>query len=338
MSTKTETFITKANIIHHNKYDYSLVDYINNSTNVTIICPIHGQFHQRPGNHLSGAQCKECSKINRAITNLEKYGHPNIAQGIKKKKISNTNIDRYGTPQSAKSLNNITKRKQTLLDKYGADNPSNILLFQEKRKQTWLHKYGANNPSNVLLFQEKRKQTMEDRYGGYWTQYHITDVIQLLTDYDWMFDQYITQWKTTIEIANNLGINCTTVNTYLKKLDIEIKQYCGFSYKCVKWLESIAAANNINILHALNGGEYNIPNTKFKADGFCKENNTIYEFHGDVFHGNPALYEPQTCCHPYSNSTAGELYQKTIEREEKIKQLGYNLVVMWEGDFDNSPI
>ena len=53
-------FIEKARKIHQNKYDYSKVKYINNTTNVCIICPEHGEFWQRPAAHLSGRGCKEC--------------------------------------------------------------------------------------------------------------------------------------------------------------------------------------------------------------------------------------------------------------------------------------
>ena len=39
-----ESFVERSNIIHHNKYDYSKVEYINSSTKVCIICPEHGEF------------------------------------------------------------------------------------------------------------------------------------------------------------------------------------------------------------------------------------------------------------------------------------------------------
>ena len=39
-----EGFIKRSNVIHHNKYDYSKVEYVNSSTKVCIICPIHGEF------------------------------------------------------------------------------------------------------------------------------------------------------------------------------------------------------------------------------------------------------------------------------------------------------
>lgn len=54
-------FIDKANLIHDNKYDYSKVEYVNNSTKVCIICPEHGEFWQTPRNHLIGQGCPLCN-------------------------------------------------------------------------------------------------------------------------------------------------------------------------------------------------------------------------------------------------------------------------------------
>lgn len=54
-------FINKANLIHNNKYDYSKVKYVNNSTKVCIICPEHGEFWQTPKSHLIGQGCPLCN-------------------------------------------------------------------------------------------------------------------------------------------------------------------------------------------------------------------------------------------------------------------------------------
>ena len=61
-STK-ENFITRANEIHNNKYDYSKVEYINNRTKTCIICPEHGEFWQTPEVHLRGCVCLVCRYI-----------------------------------------------------------------------------------------------------------------------------------------------------------------------------------------------------------------------------------------------------------------------------------
>ena len=55
-----QEFINKANIKHNNYYDYSLVNYINATTKVKIICPKHGEYEQQPNNHLFGQRCIKC--------------------------------------------------------------------------------------------------------------------------------------------------------------------------------------------------------------------------------------------------------------------------------------
>ena len=53
-------FIEQSRKIHGDKYDYSKVNYINNSTDVIITCPKHGDFPQTPANHLRGEGCSDC--------------------------------------------------------------------------------------------------------------------------------------------------------------------------------------------------------------------------------------------------------------------------------------
>jgi hypothetical protein len=55
-------FINKAIKIHGDKYDYSLVNYNTQKDKVKIICPIHGDFEQRPSVHLNGSGCPKCKE------------------------------------------------------------------------------------------------------------------------------------------------------------------------------------------------------------------------------------------------------------------------------------
>jgi len=73
-----EIFIIRANIIHKEKYDYSLVEYINREKKVKIICPIHGVFEQLAGNHLQGRGCPKCS--GNSLKNTKQF----IEEAIKK--------------------------------------------------------------------------------------------------------------------------------------------------------------------------------------------------------------------------------------------------------------
>jgi superfamily II DNA or RNA helicase len=64
----TNGFIEKAREIHGDVYDYSLVDYVNSNTNVKIICSEHGEFEQKPSNHLSGRGCSSCGGSSKSNT------------------------------------------------------------------------------------------------------------------------------------------------------------------------------------------------------------------------------------------------------------------------------
>lgn len=76
-SHNKEIFETNSRQIHGNKYDYSLVNYVNANTKVKIKCIKHNYvFEQTPGNHLSGKGCTICneSHLERDIRNvLNKY-------------------------------------------------------------------------------------------------------------------------------------------------------------------------------------------------------------------------------------------------------------------------
>jgi len=57
-------FIQDAIKIHGDKYDYSRVDYINAHTKVSINCPLHGMFLQKPMHHLQQKQgCPKCTNV-----------------------------------------------------------------------------------------------------------------------------------------------------------------------------------------------------------------------------------------------------------------------------------
>lgn len=67
----TSEFINKAKELHGCKYDYSKVDYKNNKSDVIILCPKHGEFLQKPNNHLSGHGCTFCG--NNVMTEFSEF-------------------------------------------------------------------------------------------------------------------------------------------------------------------------------------------------------------------------------------------------------------------------
>lgn len=101
-STKEE-FINRAKIVHNSTYDYSKVNYINNKTKVTITCEIHGDFEQRPDNHIGLKQgCMRC-KAESLTIRLSKRLEDFIKQASKVHK----NIYDYSQTNYTKSTEKI---------------------------------------------------------------------------------------------------------------------------------------------------------------------------------------------------------------------------------------
>jgi hypothetical protein len=102
----------------------------------------------------------------------------------------------------------------------------------------------------------------------------------------------------------------------------------GMSRKSIEWITSV----NPNAQHGLSGGEYMIEGIG-KVDGYDPTTNTVYEFHGDFWHGNPDVFDSEDT-NPVTNTNFGELHQRTVSRDQSIRDEGYNLVTIWESEFN----
>lgn len=63
----TDDFLQRAKAVHGDKYDYRQTVYKKALEPVTIICPEHGVFHQKPSKHLSGQGCPKCGVVKQAV-------------------------------------------------------------------------------------------------------------------------------------------------------------------------------------------------------------------------------------------------------------------------------
>lgn len=112
-----QTFIAKVKEFHKDKYTYEKVKYLNNSTKVTITCPIHGAFEQTPSAHYKHG-CDKCRSdsnrrsIEQFIENSirvhgKKYNYlkVNYSNGTTLVKIKCNNCKRYFTQRPNDHLN-----------------------------------------------------------------------------------------------------------------------------------------------------------------------------------------------------------------------------------------
>ncbi len=377
MTKSTENFIKQSNEMHKYEnglpiYNYSLVEYKKGKDNIIIICNIHGQFTQSPRSHLSGSGCKECGNIKSA--NTQRYTKELFIQKSKEKhgdkydysqvKYINTNtyvtiicnFCNYNFQQVAQShlqgagcnkcAHKINHESQKLTEseiiKRAIEIHGNKYDYSNinyKNSYTPIH-IKCNKCNNI--FKKLHGNHIKKKQGCTFCIEKCTNTATFIEKatkiHNNEFDYKEVIYKKT-NIPITIICNKTKTTFYQKPSSHLSGSKCPcceksrYSIKAINYLNFIALINNINIKHQKNGGEYAIPNTRYRADGYCKETNTIYEFHGTVFHGDPRKCNPNDSNH--FNKNFGELYKNTLKRENKIKNLGYNLIVMWEYDWDN---
>lgn len=94
----TDEFILKAKLIHGStKFDYSLVKYEGAKIPVKIICPKHGEFLQKPNNHLNGSGCPCCkkSKLEIAVGRLLSEQQIDYVEQYKEDWLGRQSLDFY---------------------------------------------------------------------------------------------------------------------------------------------------------------------------------------------------------------------------------------------------
>jgi len=298
-------FINDVTIKHNNKYDYSKINYISAKEKIIIICPIHGDFEQTPNSHLNGNGCGKCAneKIKERMS---------IPWNIYKEDLQKIHNNKYNYSKVIWKGVDID-----IIVECPIHGEFQIRPADHKRER------GCPTCSKEIHIQYNKLDT--DRF--------IKKSIEIWGNkYNYSKTNYID--------SNNKLIIICKIHGEFNQLPSNHYKYEGCQKCCLKqhslisieWLLYMEIKYSIKIRHAENGGEYIIPNTRYKADGYNEKNNTIFEFHGDFWHGNPHVYESQKT-NTIVGMTFGNLYEKTIMKEKKLKKLGYNLIVMWEYDW-----
>lgn len=288
-----EDYIQHANKIHNYKYDYSqIIELPKRDFRVNINCLQHGIFEQSFHKHLSGDGCKKC-------------------ENEFKIKSSNIHFNIYDYTKS----NYIDAKTHLIVicKEHGEFNvtPNN-------------HLRGNGCPECGKIKSANAKIKPYEEY--------LNEFIKL---YDNKYNYSLVEWKgassTISVICNNHGI--FDILPYMHKIGKECPKCSNrYSQISIEWLSYMEIINSIKIIHAKSEGEFNIPNSRYKADGYCKETNTIYEFHGDFWHGNPNKYLSRDI-NRKNGKSFGELYQNTLNKEQHIRVLGFNLITIWESDW-----
>ena len=297
MLTK-DVILEKIKDAHGDKYDYSLFkDYKGVNHNIDIICYKHGVFSQRLSRHINEKKsgCPKCVGQNKTTDEVIK-------------EFKSVHGDRYNYSEV----------------KYKCANDKVIIIckIHGKFEQTPCHHYLKKNncpkcngmnktPEEIIkIFRKKHG----DKYN-----------------YDSINDYDVVRSHTFINIKCLFhGFFKQIVYSHLSGRGCPSCAKTGYSIGQIEWLTFIGFLEKKNIQHMKNGGEYKVKG--LRVDGYCKESNEVFEYHGNFFHGCPKIYKSDTI-NSVTGETMGELYKKTLKKEKMIKDAGYKLRVIWESDW-----
>lgn len=178
-----QEFINKANIKHNNYYGYSLVNYINATTKVKIICPKHGEYEQQPNNHLFGQRCIKCMSDN--VRNARKF---DINTWISK--FKNTHGERYNYSLVKPFIGNGMQNKVIIIcPKHG-----------EFLMRPQLHAKGVNCPlCNISKGEDEIEKFLIKNNIEYIREKIFDNCINSETNKKLPFDFYLPKINTIIE-------------------------------------------------------------------------------------------------------------------------------------------
>jgi hypothetical protein len=287
-----DDFMKRSTNIHSDFYKYN-DEYKNSHTKIKILCPIHGEFEQKPYSHLKGIGCPKC--------------------GFKKTSDFNKMSD-----ESFIEKSNMIHKSRYNYDKVNyKSNKDNVIIncpihgdFNQL-PQHHLNGHGCpecapkkQNKSNDIFISQSKK-IHDDKY------------------------HYIEDYKGAhVPISIECPIHgdfLQTPNSHLKGRGCPDCQYSNSSKMEKSWLDILSIDKKYrNAFIKIDGKLY-------KFDAYIPETNTIYEFYGDFWHGNPNKYKDGN--NLKNKLSFSELYKKTMDREVFLKSKGYNIISIWEDEF-----
>lgn len=160
----TSEWVERAKSIHGDKYDYSQTVYVNQRTNVKIICPVHGLFEQKADSHLRGCGCRLCGLAS------ENHKGCHTWSDEQRTKVEETCLAKYGAKryldseegrQKDAEIRGTAEFRRKMHDIISSDE------VQEKSKKTSLERYNVEFPMQRPDIYEKCADSK--RKNGTWS-------------------------------------------------------------------------------------------------------------------------------------------------------------------------
>jgi hypothetical protein len=354
----TKEFIEKVKLKWNDKYDYSRVVYFNMKTKIEVVCKKNHIFLITPDNLLRGRGCPNCSgKINlvdslNGFIEKSKKIHNNKYSYVKFKYINNKTKSIITCPEHGdfKQTTNLHLSGSGCRKCYEESLRSNLKSFIKMASKKHNSFYGYYNSkykdskSDIVITCPEHgdfKQKPSVHLSGSGCKKCMIDKFRI--SYKDFLDRassihnriYTYKEESFVDMRTKIDIICPIHGLFKMTPDNHISKKRGCS-SCsnniskseVNWLKSLGIGDKYRQFRI------KIGDILFKVDAFDPNTNTIYEFYGDFWHGNPNIYLKEDI-NPVNKVSFGDLYKSTINRERLLKSYGYNIVSIWEDEYKN---
>ena len=292
----TAQFVLDSQKTHGNTYDYSIAHYKNNHSKLEIICSIHGTFHQEPWAHINGSGCPSCGIQTNSVKRTK-------SQKEILKEFRKTHGKRYD--YSKVNYNGAFKKVSIICKKHGEFTQTPDHHKRGVGCSKCSHALPKYNRSNSKEFINKSKLIHKTKYDYSKINYkNSTTKVSIGCKKHGLFYQS--------PFHHLHGEGCPRCTSRVSKVESAFLDY-------------------LQIPNHSDSRQRYIKEMDIHVDGIM--DNIIYEFLGDYYHGNPAVFNPDDynkICH----RTYGELCERTFDRLQRLKDAGYTVKYIWENDWN----
>ena len=292
----TEEVILKFRAVHGDRYDYSEVQYTGTHGKVIIKCSKHGKFSQISVNHSQGMGCPKCKS-----DNLIKRQTKTTDEFIAEARCVHGDKYSYDCSEYVDGRLSIDIR----CPEHGifTQKPTNHINRKSGCPKCNIENHIRRETLTTDEFLVRARKMHGELYDYSKTRYiHGEKEVEIICPQHGVFLQ--------TPYSHMVGHGCQRCMHFISYPEIEFMDYLQLPIR-----------------------NYRIPECKRKrVDGYDPKTNTIYEFLGDYWHGNPAKYKWNEW-NKQAHMTFGELYETTMSRLNKLKSFGYNVKYIWESDW-----
>lgn len=365
--------VDEFNILYDNRYKYTVESFINRKTNIDIYCDEHGYYYITPEQHLdtSKGHCPHCPDGPPKPYTIDRVIHESKEiHGVEYIFDNAIYVNHSTKMELACTLHGVFYKTPNLLltNKQGCPSCGYIKGGEKSIKdpQTIIARFNEihsnfYNYDHAIFGDNKKPITIECPDHGFFTQLisnhykcgcptcgvesSAAAKIKMTQD-EYIeavaakFPNMYTYEKVKFTLlADKITVTCikhgdfvVTASDHLRK-GRGCKKCKSASLSSIKgnsWLDDIDEKLGIVLER-----EYYIPERPNRpVDGYDHVTNTVYQFHGDYFHGNPMKFTDQSALNTRVGKTYGEIFDNSCRLDRELIQFGYNIEIMWETDWD----